>query len=118
MKNYNYIIGEEVVLFDNLNEFFGKVVEVKDNTVLCIMGDDQPIEFDKGKVIPLNEVEDLFETPELIPTEVQDVLVTFNEDEDSYMELDRLLNELEPLGYTFSYYLDAEPYWLRKIIEK
>ena len=33
---------------------------------------------------------DLFETPELIPDNVQAVLETFNEDADSYRELDRL----------------------------
>jgi hypothetical protein len=60
-------------------------------------------------------MKDLFETPELIPTEVQDVLVTFDEDGDDYHELSRLLDELEPLGYTFDYYLDAEPYGLRPI---
>ena len=61
-------------------------------------------------------MKDLFETPELIPDEVQAVLETFNEDcDNTYLELDRLLNELEPLGYTFDYYLDAEPYGLRPI---
>jgi len=119
MKNYNYKVGEEVVLFEDStrNEYFGRVVEIKDNTVLCIMGDDTPIEFNKGVVIPVDEIEDLFETPELIPDEVQAVLETFDEDADSYRELVRLLDELEPLGYIFSYYLDAEPYWLRKIVE-
>lgn len=58
---------------------------------------------------------DLFETPELIPDNVQAVLETFNEDADSYRELDRLLSEIEPMGYTFDYYLDAEPYGLRPI---
>jgi hypothetical protein len=44
-------------------------------------------------------------------------LESFDEDcANTYHELDRLLNELEPLGYIFSYYLDAEPFWLRKII--
>jgi hypothetical protein len=60
-------------------------------------------------------MKDLFETPELIPNEVQAILETFNEDADDYQELDRLLAELEPLGYTFDYYLDAEPYGLRPI---
>jgi hypothetical protein len=60
-------------------------------------------------------MKDLFETPELIPDEVQAVLVTFDEDADDYHELARLVNELEPLGYTFDYYLDAEPYGLRPI---
>jgi hypothetical protein len=119
MKNYNYRIGNEIVLFEDStrNEYFGKVVEIRDNTVLCTMGTDEPIEYNKGVVIPIDEIEDLFETPELIPNEVQAVLESFNEDNDSYVELDRLLDELEPLGYIFSYYLDAEPYWLRKIVE-
>ena len=61
-------------------------------------------------------MKDLFETPELIPDEVQAILESFDEDTVStYCELDRLLDELEPLGYTFDYYLDAEPYGLRPI---
>jgi hypothetical protein len=118
MKSYNYIVGGEIVLFENetRNEYFGKVIEIRDNTILCTMGTDEPIEYNKGVVIPIDEIEDLFETPELIPNEVQAVLESFNEDNDSYAELDRLLDELEPLGYIFSYYLDAEPYWLRKIV--
>jgi hypothetical protein len=61
-------------------------------------------------------MKDLFETPELIPNEVQFVLETFDEDcDNTYCELDRILNEIQPLGYTFDYYLDAEPYGLRPI---
>ena len=61
-------------------------------------------------------MKDLFETPELMPNEVQAILETFNEDSgNTYFELDRLLSELEPLGYIFDYYLDAEPYGLRPI---
>ena len=61
-------------------------------------------------------MKDLFETPELIPDEVQAIFDTFDEDSDNtYFELDRILNEIEPLGYTFDYYLDAEPYGLRPI---
>ncbi len=59
---------------------------------------------------------DLFETPELIPDEVQAVFETFDEDTgNTYYELDRILSEIEPMGYTFDYYLDAEPYGLRPI---
>jgi hypothetical protein len=119
MKNYNYVIGEEVVLFEDSkrNEYFGRVVEIRDNTVLCTMGDDKPIEFDKGVVIPIEQVEDLFPTPDLIPDEVQAVLESFDEDcANTYYALNKLLDALEPLGYIFSYYLDAEPFWLRKII--
>jgi hypothetical protein len=61
-------------------------------------------------------MKDLFETPELIPDNVQSVLESFDEDTtNTYQELNRLLDELEPLGYIFDYYLDAEPYGLRPV---
>lgn len=60
-------------------------------------------------------MKDLFETPELIPQNVKNVLDTFNEDLDAYQELGRILSLIEPMGYTFDYYLDAEPYGLRPI---
>ncbi len=61
-------------------------------------------------------MKDLFETRELIPNNVQAVLETFNEDcDNTYLELDRILNEIKPMGYTFDYYLDADPYGLRPI---
>lgn len=59
-------------------------------------------------------MKDLFETPELIPNEVQAILETFSGD-NTYHELDRILSEIEPLGFTFDYYLDADPYGLRPI---
>lgn len=58
---------------------------------------------------------DLFETPHLIPVNVKRVLDTFNEEADPYWELERVLTQVEKLGYTFEYYLDAEPYALRPI---
>jgi hypothetical protein len=61
-------------------------------------------------------MKDLFETPELIPQDVQAILETFNEDTpNTYEELNRLTNELEVIGYTFYYYLDADPYGLRPV---
>lgn len=62
-------------------------------------------------------MKDLFETPELIPTNVQAILESFNEDDftNSYQDLEILLKLIEPLGYTFDYSLDAEPYGLRPI---
>jgi hypothetical protein len=60
-------------------------------------------------------MKDLFETPELIPYEVQAVLETFDENADDYAELDRILAEIKPLGYIFDYYLNADPYGLRPI---
>jgi len=61
-------------------------------------------------------MKDLFETPELIPSEVQEILESFDEDTpNTYQELNRLVDELAKVGYTFDYYLDAEPYGLRPI---
>lgn len=59
---------------------------------------------------------DLFETPELIPPKVQEVFESFDEDcANTYHELDRILSIIETMGYTFDYYLNAEPYGLRPI---
>lgn len=58
---------------------------------------------------------DLFDEFDSLPKEVQDVLNSFDEDEDGYKECARVLEELKPLGYTFEYYLDAVPYNLKKI---
>ena len=63
----------------------------------------------------IKDMKDLFETPELIPDDVQAVLETFDENADGYKELARLLNEIEPFGYIFDYYSYAEPYGLRPI---
>jgi len=61
-------------------------------------------------------MKDLFETPELIPSDVQEILESFDEDTpNTYQELNRLVDELSKVGYTFDYYLDAEPYGLRPI---
>jgi hypothetical protein len=59
---------------------------------------------------------DLFDTPDLIPNEVAEILDSFNEDTDNtYFELGRLQRQLEKIGYTFDFYLDAQPYNLRKL---
>ncbi len=58
-------------------------------------------------------MKDLFETPELIPNNVMSILETF--EDNTYDECDRIQNELEQIGYTFDYYLDAEPFNLRKL---
>jgi hypothetical protein len=61
---------------------------------------------------------DLFDKFEDLPIEVQKILNSFNEDcDNTYTELERLLIELKPLGYTFNYGLDGEPYELRLLTE-
>jgi hypothetical protein len=61
---------------------------------------------------------DLFETPELIPVEVQKVLNTFNDESgNAYRELERIERELQQLGFTFDFGLDADPYDLRPVVK-
>jgi len=56
---------------------------------------------------------DLFETPELIPLNIQNILDTFDEDKCGYAELKQILAEVETIGYTFDYGLDSIPYDLQ-----
>ena len=62
-------------------------------------------------------MKDYFETPEEIPTEVKTVLDSLDSDGCSYSELDNVLGEIELLGWTFDYGLDAVPYDLRPLNE-
>jgi hypothetical protein len=64
-----------------------------------------------------SEETDLFETPELIPLNVQAILERYTEDGDelSYEQLAAMHAEVETVGYTFDYYLDAVPYNLRPL---
>lgn len=57
---------------------------------------------------------DLFENSDLLPPEV---LVIYKEfpDELTYEECACFLEQMEALGYTFEYYLDALPFNLKKI---
>ena len=63
---------------------------------------------------PSNQI-DLFENSNLIPKNIQHILDTFNHDKDNYSECQRILNEITPLGYSFEYGLDGEPYNLIKL---
>lgn len=62
-----------------------------------------------------NEI-DLFEHIDTLPLEVQEILEkaqkTWNDD---YEDCRKLVAELEAVGYTCEYYLDAVPFNLRKI---
>ena len=63
----------------------------------------------------VNEGIDLFEHQEDLPSEVKEILDKYSEEDNTYESLGKMQSELEPLGYTFDYYLDAEPYGLRKM---
>jgi len=58
---------------------------------------------------------DLFETPDLIPQEISEIIESANEDADPYKECERMQKEMEQHGYTFEYDLDGVPFNLRKI---
>lgn len=63
-------------------------------------------------------MKDLFETPELIPSELQSLFSEYEEqmcNGFSYDDLAELLFRTELLGYTFDYGLDAEGFALRPI---
>ncbi len=63
----------------------------------------------------INDIDDLFLYPELIPEQVQNILDTRDYELCGYKELERINNELTKIGYEFDYGLDAEPYYLTKI---
>lgn len=59
----------------------------------------------------------LFETPELIPDHIQNILDKYENDfmDGNYKGLSEALSECEAAGYTFEYYLDGVAYDLRPI---
>jgi len=64
-------------------------------------------------------MQDLFETPELLPIEVNAILSRYNaleiEKGIDYADLIKLGQELANYGLEFDFYLDCIPYNLRKI---
>lgn len=58
--------------------------------------------------------QDLFENPELLPAEVQEIIDSIAI-APTYCDLERALKKIQALGYTFDYGLDAVPYDLQRI---
>jgi hypothetical protein len=93
--------GDKLTAICDKCRFHGDVY-VGDDGIVYIDGDDSPL--------------DLFDNYELLPQEVQDVLMKEEYiDEETYENCEKLLAELKPLGYKFDYYLDASPYHLRRV---
>lgn len=65
--------------------------------------------------IQTNEVIDLFDDIEALPNEIQAILLKYSYEEESYTNCENLVKELNEVGYTCEYYLDAIPYNLRKL---
>ncbi len=84
----------------NNNQFFNKI------GWLAMEGfDDTPI--------------DLFEHPDKQPPELAAIVEKFNvrfiDEGENYILCSEFLTAVEAIGYTFDYYLDAEPYDLREV---
>ena len=60
---------------------------------------------------------DLFEQYEKLPQNVLDVLSRYEEEDFTYESCEALKNDLEAIGYTCDYGLDATPYGLRELTE-
>ncbi len=70
---------------------------------------DQAIEIIKNPI-------DLFEFPELLPQEVTDIIEEFGKNYScSYEDCDKLIDQLNAVGYTCEYGLDSSPYNLTKL---
>lgn len=79
------------------------------NTFLSDTTQSEPTEAE----ITIDNISDLFNSPELIPGDVIEVL---NKDwEQEYISLTKLNEELNTIGFEIDFYLDAIPYGLRKV---
>lgn len=94
----------------------GELLELQSLSKYIDKGDVELLEAAGVPEFDEDETTDLFATPELIPDNVRAVFDKYdNGDELSYEEIFKLHTEVEELGYTFDYYLDAVPYNLRKL---
>jgi hypothetical protein len=87
----------------SLIPFHGEVVADEEKEIVYIEGDEDPL--------------NLLENYEMLPQDVQDVLMKEEYLDETYENCDKALAELEPLGFKFDYYLDASPFNLRRIEE-
>ncbi len=60
-------------------------------------------------------IRDLFEHLDELPTEIIDILEKYSEWDETYEVCENLKRELNNVGYTCEYYLDAIPYNLVKL---
>lgn len=58
---------------------------------------------------------DLFENIEALPEDLKAIINKYADDSMSYDTCELFLKEVEKVGYTFEYSLDAQPFGLRKI---
>lgn len=61
-------------------------------------------------------MKDLFTTPKLLPKQVSEIIETFDYNEDSYKECERVQKELLKIGYSCEYGLDGALFNLKPIV--
>lgn len=60
---------------------------------------------------------DLFEDYENLPKNLLKILNKYLANDDlDYLKLEKMLKEVNSVGYTFEYYLDCVPYDLKKLL--
>lgn len=63
----------------------------------------------------MEEEIDLLENYELLPDNVQKILLSFDDEKGLYKECSRVIEELEKVGYTAKYDLSGTLYDLKKL---
>lgn len=63
---------------------------------------------------PTFELIDLFEQYDRLPKKINSILNKYGDSVDTYGMCEKMQKELNAVGYTFDYYLTADPYHLRK----
>ena len=63
----------------------------------------------------MEEFKDMFAYYDELPTEIKEVLDKYAEMDNTYENCGNLVEDLEELGWTCEYGLDAEPYDLRQL---
>ena len=102
-------IGDSVVVKDTC--MLGTIIDIGSEGKLYKV---RTIDFEVGLYKESDLIPDMFQHMEHLPIEVQEVLKKYAECDESYDVCSAMLKEMEAIGYTFEYYLDAEPYFLRK----
>jgi len=67
-----------------------------------------------AKKSSVSKSDDLFEEYDKLPKDIQKLVDELNEVED-YRDTEKILKKMKDKGYTFEYYLDNQPYNLRKL---
>lgn len=118
-KAREYLIAdsdEELLESINLIITHNDQSELIDSVVKCLVWDKVALEFTCEEFLEQIGYEDLFTNHlEELPQEVLEIINKYSSEDNTYEVCGNLLNELEPLGYSFEYGLDATPYNLKKI---